>query len=161
MKSLIIVGAGEFGKLVQELAELCGYEKIGFLDDNSPLAIGRVEDYRLFSDEYTDFIVAIGNPLTRKNLVNTLENTYKLTTLVHPKAVVSKSACVEAGCVIEAQSVINTAAHLGRGAFINAGAVVNHNSVLEEYCQIDCNAVVAARARVPQNTKVPCCTVWN
>ena len=161
MKSLIIVGAGEYGRLIKELAELCGYEKIGFLGDNSELAVGKVGEYKCFEQEYTDYIVAIGNSNIREDITNKLSSTYTLVSLVHPTAVISKSAQMEAGCVVEAQAVFHTEAKLGRGCFVNAGAVVNHNSIVESYCQIDCNAVVAARAIVPQKTKVASCTVWN
>lgn len=33
MKSLLIVGAGGYGQLVKEIAELNDYEKIDYLDD--------------------------------------------------------------------------------------------------------------------------------
>ena len=42
MKTLIIVGAGEFGMLVKEIAELLGYEKIDFLDDNAAFPIATI-----------------------------------------------------------------------------------------------------------------------
>lgn len=59
MKSLFIVGSGEFGQLVKELAETLGYQKIGFLDDNSEIAVGKTADYQKFTEEYQNFIVAI------------------------------------------------------------------------------------------------------
>ena len=36
MKSLLILGAGGYGQLVKEIAEILGYRKISFLDDNLP-----------------------------------------------------------------------------------------------------------------------------
>ena len=62
MKSLLIIGAGQYGHLAKELAEDCGYEKIAFLDDSSPEAIGTVADAAKWKDDYAEFIVAIGNP---------------------------------------------------------------------------------------------------
>lgn len=160
MKSLLIVGAGEFGQLVKELAETLGYEKIDFLDDYSKLAVGKVEEYQKFEGIYQEFIVAIGNPSMRRMFVKKLETSFGLSTLIHPTAVISKSAKIAAGCVIEANAVVNTGAAVGKACFINAGSVVNHNSKVNDYCQIDCNAVVAADAVVSENTKVISCTVW-
>ena len=160
MKSLLIVGAGQFGQLVKELAEIIGYEKIGFLDDYSECAIGKIDDYRKFKDEYQEFIVAIGNPSVRRKIVEEFESCFKLANVIHPEAVISKSAQIGTGCVIEANAVINTEAVVGKACLINAGIVVNHNSKINDYCQIDCNAVVAASAVVPENTKVISCTVW-
>ena len=42
MRRLLIVGAGEYGHVVRELALQIGYEKVEFLDDNSPEAVGCV-----------------------------------------------------------------------------------------------------------------------
>mgnify|MGYP003301667344 CR=1 FL=1 len=157
MKSLIIIGAGEYGHLVKELAEDCGYEKIAFLDDNSPEAIGTVASAKLWHREYREFIVAIGNPLIREKVIEELEGMFHLTTLLHPSAYVSRSAVVEAGCIAEPGVVIQTAAQVGRGCILNAGAVVNHNSTVGAFSQVDCNAVVAARTVVMKGTKVESC----
>lgn len=147
--------------MVKELAEFLGYSKIDFLDDNSELAIGKIKEYQQFAGKYDDFIVAIGNQSIRKKLVENLQSSFSLCTLIHPTAVVSKSANIDAGCVIEANVVVNTAANISKACLINAGSVINHNSVVSEYCQIDCNAVVAADTIVPSGTKVASCSVWS
>ena len=159
--SLIIIGAGEYGQLVKELAELQGYEKIAFLDDNSELAIGKTADYQKYTKEYTDFIVAIGNPTVRRRVVEMMEPYFTLATIIHPTAVISKSAQIEKGCVIEAHTVVNTGAKVGKACLINAGSVINHNSRVSDYCQVDCNAVIAADTIVLEYTKVTSCSVWN
>lgn len=76
MKSLLIIGAGEYGHLVKELAEDCGYDKIAFLDDNSFEAIGKVSDAHLWKEEYTEFFIAIGNPKVRENVIAALEGLF-------------------------------------------------------------------------------------
>lgn len=154
MKSLLIIGAGEYGYLVKELAEDCGYENIAFLDDNSPEVIGTVADAAKWKDDYKEFGVAIGNPVVREKIVEILEHTFSLATLIHPAAYVSRSAVVEVGCIVEPGVVIQTEAKVGKACIINAGAVVNHNSTVMEYSQVDCNAVVGARAVVAKGTKI-------
>ena len=154
MKSLLIIGAGEYGHLVKELAEDCGYEKIAFLDDNSPKAMGTIADAAKWKDDYKYFVVAIGNPAVRETVVEALEWMFCLATLIHPAAYVSRSAVVEAGCIVESGAVIQTAARVGKACIINAGAVVNHNSTVMEYSQVDCNAVVGARAVVAKGRKI-------
>lgn len=45
--NLLILGAGEFGHVVKEIAEDIGiFDKIDFLDDFNPLAIGRFDDIK-------------------------------------------------------------------------------------------------------------------
>lgn len=154
MRRLLIVGAGEYGHVVRELALQVGYEKVEFLDDNSPEAVGRVDEFERFAGEFDEFIVAIGNPSVRRACVEKLDGTFKLATIIHPLAYVSPEASIGAGCVIEPGCVVYRKVVLGESCLINAGAVLNHDSTVESYCQICCNAVVAARATVLEGTKV-------
>lgn len=155
---LLIIGAGGYGRLVKEIALLNGYDTVDFADDNSELAIVKLNNIQNVESHYDGSVVAIGNPEIKKNLFNKLKNPV---TLIHPMASVSSSACIEKGCVIEAFAVINSEAVIENGTFICAGAVVNHNSMVREFSQIDCNAVVASGAKVPNGTKVKSCTVWE
>ncbi len=140
--------------MVRELALQVGYEKVEFLDDNSLEAVGRVDEFERFAGEFDEFIVAIGNPAVRRSCVEKLGGTFKLATIVHPLAYVSPEATVGAGCVIEPGCVVYKNVVLGEACLVNAGAVLNHDCTVEAYCQIGCNAVVAARAVVPEGTKV-------
>lgn len=155
---LLIVGAGGYGHIVKEIAILNGYETVNFLDDNSPIAVGRISELEIIEARYDGSIVAIGNPEIKEKIFGKLK---KPTTIIHPSAVVSTSAFIGDGCVIEANAVINSEAVIGEGVFICAGAVVNHNSIVGKFCQVDCNAVVAMGAEVPKGHKVESCTVFK
>lgn len=147
--NLLILGAGEYGQLVKELARN-HYSTIDFLDDKSYAAIGKFEDYKKFVGEY-EAIVAIGNNDVRLAWINKLEESgFIIPTLISPQAYVSPSAIVECGCIIEPMAVINTNAKVEKGSIISAGAVVNHNALVKQGCHIDCNAVVGADAVVPE-----------
>lgn len=158
MKSLLIIGAGGYGRLVKELAELLGYERINFLDDNSSIAVGKIQELDDLQEDYDGAIVAIGNPTIREEIFSKLTNPVSLT---HPDAIISPSAKIAKGCVVEARTVINTGATVKDSSFICAGAVVNHNALVGEFCQIDCNAVVGSGAVVDRGIKVESCTVFK
>ncbi len=157
MKSLLIIGYGQYGRVVEEIAIDCGYEKIAFLDDTAPDALDVIDNFKKYQSEYDDFVVAIGNPNVRKLLVGKLERTYNLVTLIHPTAVVSKVADIALGCIIEPQVVIHRNAIIGKACIVNAGAVLNHDCKVEGYVQIGCNAVVGARETVLEGMKVNHC----
>lgn len=137
---------------------MTGYEKIDFLDDNSELAVGKINELELLEQRYNGSIVAIGNPEIKEQIFRKLK---KPVSVIHPTAVISKTAIIRHGCVIEANAVINSGAVVKRGTFICAGAVANHDSVVDEFCQIDCNAVVGMGAEVPKGHKVESCTVFR
>ena len=163
MKKLIILGAGQYGCVVKETAQAIGcFEKIDFLDDKSPLAVGKLLDYELFAQDYDYAFVAMGNANLRLCWLDKLEQAgYGLPVLVHPRAYVSPTAVLGKATIVEPMAVVNTGAIVEMGGLICAGAVVNHNSVVHKCCQIDCNAVVPANAVVPQETKVPSGTVFE
>ena len=94
MKKLLILGAGQYGMVAKEIAESTGeYEKISFLDDNNPIAIGKTREFAKFRDEYDSAIVAVGNSDFRLNLIKELFNAgYDIPTLIHTRAYVSPSA---------------------------------------------------------------------
>lgn len=162
-KNLLILGAGQYGRVVWETAEAMGcFEKIGFLDDNSPIAIGKLMEYEKFYQEYVCAFVAIGNPQLRKKWLEKLERVgYELPTLIHPRAYVSPAAVLSKGTIVEPMAVVNSEAVVETGGLLCAGCVVNHNAHVMAVCQIDCNAVVASNAVVPEGTTVFSTTVYE
>lgn len=155
-KKLLIVGAGQYGMVTKEIAEsMSCFEKVDFLDDNKPIAVGKISQYDEFVGEYKYAIVAIGNSGLRLELTEKLKNAgYTIATIISSLAYVSKSAVINEGCIIEAMTVVNTESVIGKCCFISAGAVVNHNSVVGEGCHIDCHATVRSNATVRECTKV-------
>lgn len=162
-KTLLILGAGQYGHVVQETAEAMGcFKKIEFLDDNNPSAAGKLADYQRLRQEYDCAFVAMGNSELRTQWLQKLEAAgYELPALVHPKAHVSPTAILGKGTIVEPMAVVNTGAVISAGGLLCAGCTVNHNATVGVYCQIDCNAVVAAGAAVPDGTKVRAGTVFE
>lgn len=156
-QKLLILGAGQFGLLTKEIAEsMACFEAIDFLDDNSPLAVGRLSDYEALSGKYDSAIVAIGNPDLRLSWIQRLQEAgYQVAILVHPSAHVSPSAKLMKGTIIEANATVQANTTIATGCILSSGSVIRHNASVEEGCHIDCNAVVLSGATVPTKTKVP------
>lgn len=153
MNNLLIIGAGQYGMVVKEIAETLGFDKIDFLDDNSEKPVGKIADIAKFKDDYKNAVVAIGNAGIRLKLIAELEKAgCDIPILVHEKAYVSKSAVIGKGSIIEPMAVVHTEARIGTGCLISAGAVINHNCIIEDGCHIDCGTVVGARAVVRSKT---------
>ncbi len=141
--NLLILGAGQYGAVVKELAIATRqFEMIDFLDDNKECAVGKFNEYKKFIGCYSHAIVAIGNPDIRLNLLESLNGHFKIATLIHPTAYVSPSAVIGSGCVIEPMAVVHTNARLGMGVLISSGAIVNHGCMVGDGCHIDAGAVV-------------------
>lgn len=158
--NLLILGAGQYGMVAKEIAEATGdYSAIAFLDDDNPIAIGKMQDYEKFRDEYTHAIVAIGNGVLRLDLLDKLERCgYHIPVLIHPTAYVSPSATIDLGSIIESMAVIHTEVVIGKGCIISAGTIVNHNSKIGSGCHLNCGTIVASNSKVQDQAKTQCGT---
>ncbi|MBR5682086.1 MAG: PglB [Ruminococcus sp.] len=155
MNNLLIIGAGQYGMVAKEIAESTGeYDKIAFLDDNNPAAIGKISDYANFRSEYDYAVVAVGNSDFRLSFINKLFNAgYKIPKLIHARAYVSPSAKIGMGCFVEPMAVVHTDVTIMSGCIISAGVIINHNSVIEEGCHINCGSIVKSGVQVAAGTR--------
>lgn len=154
--NLLILGAGGHGRVVRETAQATGlFEKIAFLDDAAEDALGKLEEFPRFLEEFDCAFVAMGNPRLRREYQTRLESHgVRLPTLIHPRSAVSPTAKVAPGTVIMAGAVVQTNAMIGGGCILSAGAIIDHDARLGDYCHINAGAIVPSMAVVPENTKV-------
>ena len=152
MKSLLILGAGQFGQVTKEIAEAGGYERIDFLDDNKESAIGGLSDYKDYLD-YGEAVVAIDDIILRMAYLEKLKLAgFKIPVLIHPTCYVSPSAVIGEGSVIEPRANIHTGCIIGRGCIISMAANINHHTRIGDFCHVACNSTVM------QNTSVEPCS---
>lgn len=163
MNDLLILGAGQFGLMVKEIAESMDcFDNIDFLDDNNPVAIGKLDDYEMFKQKYRYATVAIGNPNIRLSYIQKLEAAqFIVASVSSPLAYISPSAKIAKGSIIEPMAVIQANSAISCGCIVSSGAVIRHNSFVGDVCHIDCNAVVMSGCEVPEKTKVEACSVYN
>lgn len=162
MKNLLIIGAGQYSNVVYDIAiEMNEFDKIAFLDDNNPKAIGKIDQLSEFQSEYDCVAIAIGNLNVRLNILEKVKETnYKLINIVHNSAIISRLSKIVPPSILEAGVIINANSHIKAGCIIAAGAVVNHDCIIEECVHIDCNATVTSNSKVEKCSKVKCGTVY-
>lgn len=155
-KNLLILGAGQYGRVAEETAASTGkFDKIAFLDDKNEIAVGKLVDYEKFVSQYKYAFVAMGNADLRLGYIAKLQSAgYEVAVIVSPRAYVAPSASLGCGSIVEAGAVVNSFAALGEGTLVCAGAIVNHNAVVGDGCQIDCGSVVGANAVLPAKTRL-------
>ena len=163
---LLILGAGGHGQTVAELAQLTGkFGEIAFLDDNlsaHPDVIGILDDYLKYQTVYDAAIVAFGNAALRKKWQEKIAQAgFLLPILMHPTAMVSRSAVLGAGTVIMAKAVVQPHVHCGDGCILSACTIVDHDAKIGDYCHINAGAIVSALTEVPPETKVDYGTIWK
>lgn len=154
--NLLIIGAGGHGHVVKEIAEdTNNFDKIDFVDDNCPDAVGKIEDLHKLHDLYDSAFVSIGNNKFREELISKLiEIGYNIPTLIHPTAYVSKSCKIGSGTVIEQRAVINANATIGNGCIISVNAVVDHDTLIGNVVHINAGAIVMSGVNVDNYVKI-------
>ena len=160
MKLIAIIGASGHGKVVAEIAELCGYE-VTFFDDAYPSikfnehweVAGTINDLLSKKAQYKDAVIAVGNNKVRTNLFNLLSNeSFEFPVLCHPKAIVSKYANINSGTVILAGAVINAFTKIGFNSIVNTGAIVEHDCIIGNGVHLSPNVSLAGGAKVGDST---------
>ena len=168
--NLLIVGAGMYAEVVSEIAADMGcFDKISFVDDNAKetpngtAVIGTTEAIPFLQSEYSNIIVAIGNPTVRLLLLKKIkdETTYNIVSIVSSRAYVSPSARIGQGCIIEPMAVVHTNCVIGEGCIVSAGAVINHASRCGDGVHVDCHATVDGYCDVPSGLKIRSGTVFR
>lgn len=156
-KSIAILGASGHGKVIAELAELDGYERIEFYDDAWPVnyhlerwaIIGNTDDLFANLSDYDACIVAIGNNNIRLRKLELLRDKQApLVSLIHPSAIVSSYCQLGLGSVVMANAVVNPFTQVGMGGIINTGAVVEHDCVLGDAVHLSPNSALAGGSRL-------------
>lgn len=158
LNRLVIIGASGHGKVIADIAVKCGYKDIVFLDDNENVkecagfpvkgTTANVKEYQKW-----DFIVAIGDAVVRENIYKNLEkHSFKIVSLIHPDAVISRRVNIGKGTVVMAGAVINSDTTIGKGCIVNTGASVDHDGVVEDFVHISVGAHVAGTVHIGLRT---------
>lgn len=154
-RSLLIVGAGGHGQVVAEAARACGYEKIDFLDDSHPAAVGTLRELERFVPAYDGVIISIGNNERRQELTVRLENvSARIVTLLHPEAYIAPSAVIGEGTVVLPKAVIHSNTCIGKGCIVGIGALADHDVQIGDFVHLDAGSICVSGSHVKSLRKV-------
>ena len=160
MKEIYIIGAGTYGEAMFELAEACGYNVVGFYDEDDSIINTKVMDVQVlgkFSELESsqisgiNFIVAIGNNKIRHDIMENINIRGGLTpTLIHPTAQISKTAKIGKGVYIQMGAVIWTKAELGDYVIISPNTVIAHHTKIGHSTLVSTLSAVGAGIDIGQ-----------
>jgi sugar O-acyltransferase (sialic acid O-acetyltransferase NeuD family) len=141
MESIVILGAGQQGRICKRLAQENGMDVRAFVDD---FIMGEVEGVPVFScieevPNYQDYKyhVAIGEIPPRKKFCEEIERLGLKT-----QNLIDKTAIVEEG------------AKLGNGNFIQKFAIIYASAEIGDNNIINCKAICATDAKVGNNNNI-------
>jgi UDP-N-acetylbacillosamine N-acetyltransferase len=159
-KRIYVYGASGHGKSVADIL-LCNENTnlVGFVDDQQELTGTKVLGLPVvgngdwLEDEarrsHVAVALGIGNNRIRQLIAARCSRcAIEIVTLVHPCAVLSRSAQLGRGTVVMASAVVNSDAKIGEGVIVNSGAVVEHDVVINDYAHIAPNAAMGGASRL-------------
>ncbi|MCO4853023.1 acetyltransferase [Bacillus vallismortis] len=165
MRNVAIVGDGGHGKVIRELINTRSDTRLAaVLDDKfrtfqdgkewytgPPEAASEVR--RLIPDVL--FLIAIGNNRIRKQQAERLGlKKEDFITLIHPSAIVSKSAVIGEGTVVMAGAIIQADARIGAHCIINTGAVAEHDNYISDYVHLSPRVTLSGAVAVQEGAHV-------
>ncbi len=166
--ALIIFGGGGHGKTLIDLVRSLGtYRIVGIIDDSllpgsevlgvpllggaKDLAEWRARGIRLA----VNAVGGIGNAPVRVKIFDILEKAgFTCPTLVHPAAVVERSALLEAGVQVFAHAYVGSEARVGFGSVINTGVIVHHDCVVGRVVNLSPGATLAGNVHVENYAQI-------
>lgn len=142
---IIVIGASGFALEAAWLAEDCGHEVVGFLDDNlekqsqtvmNRSVLGRVDQWIEFSDCF--FVVAIGSPRIRYRVVQAMKSMGAplFATLIHPSVIKSEYVQFGEGSLVCAGCVITVQVSMGEHCIINLNTTIGHETEIGNFVTV-------------------------
>ncbi|GAB6052550.1 acetyltransferase [Magnetospira thiophila] len=163
-KYVVVVGAGGHAKVVVDTLRLLGDKVVALLDSNKDLRGSFLMGHRIIGgDEMLDDITSAGVltaigvssiTIRRKLFYMTQAKGFRNLSLIHPTAVLSRTANLSEGCQVMARAVIQTGARIGLNSIVNTGAIVDHDSVVCDHAHIGPGAVLAHMVSVGAETLI-------
>jgi len=151
-KDIYIYGASGHGLVVADIARVCGYETIIFVDDGENEYVS-FEDIELNND--IPIALGVGDNFIREKLFEKVkEFDFHVVTLIHPSAIVSVSASLGNGVVVMPNVVINAKAKIGNGTILNSICVVEHECNIGAFSHISPNCALAGNVSVGKFTHI-------
>jgi sugar O-acyltransferase (sialic acid O-acetyltransferase NeuD family) len=146
---VIHVGAGRFAEEISDLAADAGVEIAGWIEglDESRASLAHDPpilwvDRQAAFEPHLPIVPAIGAVRRRALIERLVAEGRRLVTLVHPSAVIARSAVLEAGCVVFPNVVVGAQSVIGTGTILNRGVLVGHHATIGRHSFLGPGAVV-------------------
>ena len=158
MYRLIILAAGGCGREVLQWAMDINEKThrwcfFGFLDYDEHMLegktavaeiIGNDDNYEI--QENDEFICAVGDGVLREKIINRMKaRGAKFINLIHPTAIVARSATLGEGVVVYPYALITADTKIGNGCIINMNCSIGHDVDMGDYCTISPNCNITGK----------------
>lgn len=152
---LLLIGAGGHGKVAADIAEICGFEDVSFLDQSYPerqkngswKIVDNLTSIDNFKAEGCAFFLTIGNNQVRERLWREwkLQDSVQL---IHPSTNISRYATLNSGVLAVAGVIVNADTIIGCSTILNTACTIDHDCVLGDFVHVSPGANIAGGCRI-------------
>jgi sugar O-acyltransferase (sialic acid O-acetyltransferase NeuD family) len=163
-KRIILLGAGGFGREVLSWAN--DVNKNGlmnkveyFLDDDDNvnlnsfyecISLGKIVDYQIHASDL--FLMGMASPLVKRKIYEKFKNNLdQFISLIHPSAVVAKTAVIGRGVVVCPFSLISADVKIMDFVTVNALSSVGHDSVIGKFSTLSGHVDITGQVTVGED----------
>lgn len=164
MSRLALIGGEGFAAEVQELAEVCGHEVVGYVAlSEGQLRLpywGTMDQLPAHREQFDAVCIAFCSidrrtaGLRAEVIRWVTEQGFSSVPLVSPQAVCSREMHVADGAIVAPTAVISLGASIGPWSIVNTGAIVGHHSAIDTNVTLAPRAFLAGAVKVGDNTLV-------
>ncbi len=168
MIPIVIVGAGGFGREVQQLITDINlsspdlpFEVLGWIDPKSEKTVGGLP---ILGDEIwastnlsrsVRYVIAIGSAKRRKQVAAIFdESGFMPHTLIHPRALVGSDCKIGSGSILTAGTILTVNVHLGSHVLVNLNATIGHDTQVGDYCCIQPGAHLSGAVNIASTVEI-------
>ena len=162
---ITIYGYGSLGLQAKNIAERNGWEVKAFIDDNkekkselnsSNLPILRIEEYLKINEFPNSILIAINNPVSRKNVRKKLDNlnNFNYPSLIDKDAILLGNNEVSNGSIVFPGTIIDVNTFIGNHCILNKLCSIGHDVKIEDYVTISPLVMVGGNTQISKNVYI-------
>ncbi len=145
-RSVILLGGGGHARVLKDIldltpeCEILGYTDLKPNEDLGLKYLGTDDSLQKYSSRKVILVNGIGSvrlPQQRQQIFDTyVERGFEFLSVIHPQAIISRSAKLAMGAQVMAGAVINPGAQIGENVIINTRATIDHDCVIGAHTHI-------------------------
>ena len=169
MKSVIVIGAGDFGREVIEIFKdhnriSKDWNILGFIDENKKLhgkiinnfkVLGGIEWLIENKKDELGVVCAVGDCKKRKELIKKIDKIkIEYYNAIHPSVVIGESVKIGHDVIISAGTTITVNATIQNHVVINMQCSIAHDTVIEDFCTISPGVQINGRTHLKEGADI-------
>ena len=164
MAQIVLIGGGGHCKSVIDVIEQEGSFEIAGIVDKPEFfgsnvlgypVIGSDLDLKNLAKKYHNAMITVGqinSPSIRIKLYELANDSgFVLTSVISPKAYMSKHSKIGNGSVVMHNATVNANVSIGDNCIINSKALIEHDCYVSNHCHISTNAIVNGNVKIESN----------